>query len=1251
VKRIIPCILLCLAALLCQAQSPAIKKEGGKFFSDTFVHEASELYDWHQVENALAEKTGSTPARCNDFFNFIFRSGEVSMHEYLLLVEQKKIDKSNALQYWLGKLPLFEKLYREKYVPLTAPAMMAKHGNSSVQTGGANCNNLDFYTGTTTGWSGQWNNANNVPGSNAYGGLTANGFHNSLYDRWGYAHELCTGGFDRNVPISCVPPGHSYAMRLGNDSAYQLLQTYGNNPPYLPYNHQIISNTFLVTQQNKSVSYWYAVVLCQYNPNNHPSTIQPYFKIRMYDAAGNEIMCAHYDVDALTAPSIGGFQIVNDGITDPNTGSFTPYDFFYKPWSQVMIPLNNYVGQNVTITFETSDCAGGGHPGYAYVAVDCAPMPNIQITPFACGGAGATASLTAPAGAATYSWAGPGIVGSSTSQTVTVNTAGSYTVTMTTLGNSGFNCTFSVDTTIGPPPPPPVASFTFAPGCINTPIQFTDQSTTSGGDPIVGWNWTFGDGTGSTSYNPSHVYTSSTAGSFPVNYTITTAYGCSATYSATVTTYPPPLPSATANTVCAGSATQFNNTSISSVSYSWNFGDGSPASILSSPSHTYPAAGNYTATLTGTTVNGCNGTFSVAVLVKPKPVASFSAATACLGSPSNFANTSSNVVGASYTWNFGDNSTLADTSHLQNPSYTYPGSGTFTVSLAVAGTGGCNDNTTYTVQVSPLPSVSVSSPLPFCPGTTVPSPVLTSTPSTGVSYSWSNSNTQIGLGAGGTGIPPSFVAGQNTSNGNLTGVITITPYLNGCAGPPATQTISIQTAPIVVQPAVELCPNLQSNTLNFTTIPAGIPANFNWTNTTPGNFIGLSPVSGTGSIPSFTTIDPGSNSLSILISVYASYNGCNGPPSSFSITANPYPYADFSNSPACEGNNTQFNDASTVNGSSVVQWGWDMNNDGNFNDASLQAPVYVFPSPGPHIVNLEVTSGKGCKDQVSHTVFVNASPKVDFYGDVLSGCSIHTVSFMDSTSVAPPQKIVAYNWYFGNGLAWHSPGPAASSFVNTAHNANAYYTISLQVVSDSGCIGSVQKTDYITVYPIPLAAFSWGPQDADLFDPLIQFTDQSIGASGSIPWLYYLGDTFLANDSDNYTTDRNPVHKYSDLQEGIYTVTQWVENQYGCRDSASQNVVIKSVFTFYAPNAFTPGFNGLNDGFKGTGFGIDNSTYRMLIYDRWGQLLFESHDLEQEWDGKVHGEPAQQDTYVWKVTFDDVTGTFHEYKGVVNLLR
>src|SRR5438034_10865283 len=117
-------------------------------------------------------------------------------------------------------------------------------------------------------------------------GLNTSGGANSTF----YVHEICTPGIDGNVPVSRVPPGHTTSLRLGNDSAYKmgLIQNGGAVGTLFPYNHQKISNTFLVTQANKTITYWYAVALSQTHDvsgqaSPHPQPEQPFFKIRMYD--------------------------------------------------------------------------------------------------------------------------------------------------------------------------------------------------------------------------------------------------------------------------------------------------------------------------------------------------------------------------------------------------------------------------------------------------------------------------------------------------------------------------------------------------------------------------------------------------------------------------------------------------------------------------------------------------------------------------------------------------------------------------------------------------------------------------------------------------------------------------------------------------------------------------------------------------------------------------------------------------------
>jgi gliding motility-associated-like protein len=113
-----------------------------------------------------------------------------------------------------------------------------------------------------------------------------------------------------------------------------------------------------------------------------------------------------------------------------------------------------------------------------------------------------------------------------------------------------------------------------------------------------------------------------------------------------------------------------------------------------------------------------------------------------------------------------------------------------------------------------------------------------------------------------------------------------------------------------------------------------------------------------------------------------------------------------------------------------------------------------------------------------------------------------------------------------------------------------------------------------------------------------------------------------------------------------------VVNQYGCSATSSEYVYIEPDYSFYAPNAFTPNGDSRNDVFKVYGEGIDNSTFQMFVFDRWGNLIFVSDDINKGWDGTVNGSPVSQiDTYVWQVRFKDMTGDPHKYIGHVSLIQ
>ena len=411
-----------MLSVFVQAQQKNLTGQKSAVSTDNCLSHPKSLYNWKEIETTFSQHLSITTTQSKSFFRYAAKWGYLKMEDYYLAVKNGSINKNNAQQYWLTKLPYFESLYTATYLSFLEKEKAEAEKNKvglSTKTMGSSCNNLDFSSGDLTGWTGKWNNVPGAAGTGIYGGLTVTGLNTNGLNSMNYVHEICTGGYDPHVPISCVPPGYNYALRLGNDSAYEL--SLEASTPY-PYNHQTISNTFSVTISTQIISFWYAVVLDQSTLVPHPVTQQPFFTINIYDSTGAEVMCVNYDVNLSIASAIGDYK----DVIDPSG----QYDFRYKNWSQVLIPLSSYIGQNVTLTFQTSDCANGGHFGYAYIAGNCNPNNIITAsTPLCTGG---TTTLFGPDGMAHYAWAGPV---TDTTQNIITNTPGNYTLTTTSTSS------------------------------------------------------------------------------------------------------------------------------------------------------------------------------------------------------------------------------------------------------------------------------------------------------------------------------------------------------------------------------------------------------------------------------------------------------------------------------------------------------------------------------------------------------------------------------------------------------------------------------------------------------------------------------------------------------------------------------------------------------------------------------------------------------------------------------------------------
>lgn len=308
---------------------------------------------------------------------------------------------------------------------------------------------------------------------------------------------------------------------------------------------------------------------------------------------------------------------------------------------------------------------------------------------------------------------------------------------------------------------------------------------------------------------------------------------------------------------------------------------------------------------------------------------------------------------------------------------------------------------------------------------------------------------------------------------------------------------------------------------------------------------------------------------------------------------------------------------------------WDFGTHATPNNITAQNPVdIVFDTAGSFPVTLTV-SENGCIQSYTANVDVYPKPVANYNLESPVACDQQPVHFIDSSQSTSP---LSYLWTFGDGTT--------SSEQNPFHiyPGTGDFVSSLIITSTQGCKDTASLPVALTVYPSPTAGFALTPTDTSIFYPDVTMYDQSSGATAcEVNW----GDGTLYSNCDS-------VHSYG--TPGQYTVMQIVTNSNGCTDTAYNEVLIRPEFLFWLPNAFTPNGNGLNDVFKPSLLGVHN--YKFLIFDRWGEKIFETSDPDEGWNGYYKNRLCTNDVYVYKITFkDDVLNNDHAYIGRVTLVR
>lgn len=232
----------------------------------------------------------------------------------------------------------------------------------------------------------------------------------------------------------------------------------------------------------------------------------------------------------------------------------------------------------------------------------------------------------------------------------------------------------------------------------------------------------------------------------------------------------------------------------------------------------------------------------------------------------------------------------------------------------------------------------------------------------------------------------------------------------------------------------------------------------------------------------------------------------------------------------------------------------------------------------------------------------------------------------------------------GKNYTIQANNPTSSPSVGLQFNVAPILTTSYTVIGtdSTNCrltpfAGTVCVT---TTFPKPQSTFNISPEEVDEEEPLITITSLANHVTNTN---YYL------SDGTTYTTP-NVSHVLKDTNKNPSVAFQVVENTYGCRDTSSQTIKIKRLFTIFIPNTFTPNNDGLNDYFEAKGVGI--SEFSMDIFDAWGHLIFHSSSLNEQWNGKTDtaGTVIKQDVYIWKAKVKDIYNKWHYLSGHVTVL-
>jgi gliding motility-associated-like protein len=957
----------------------------------------------------------------------------------------------------------------------------------------------------------------------------------------------------------------------------------------------------------------------------------------------------YYFVDELTLATTSAFQ---PGFAITESGNWCTNDLDLNAsidtvggtwqWYQSGVAL---AGENDSI-MNMMPYGAGDYTAVYTVGGECETSDYTLVIPGAptaifnftdqCDGTGINftdaSTVTAPATITNYSWDfDDGNTSTNQNPSNTYLSDGTYNVSLTVTDNNGCQNTSTQAVTVYPNPQNDfdflingVSSTTgLTGGCLVDQVNFVNNTTINAPDNIATWAWDFGDGNTSNVQNPP-AYTYATDGNYVLTLNTTSNNGCPGNFTMPITIFPSPVAAFTVPDDCLGIPAVFNNTSSitsgSITNYEWDFGDGN-TSTVQNPTNNYSTDGIYNLELVVISDQGCTDTLTGVTTRFPEPTADFTMTNECIVDPSIIVNNSTvnapdNII--TWSWDFGD----ATTSAIQNPgTHIYAVENTYNVQLAVQTNNGCQDTLILAVTVNPSP-VAAFTIADDCMNIAANINNTSSITSGSIAtYAWN-----FGDGNTSSSQNPNYTY---TADGTYTVNLIVTSNL-GCTDTFTTPTIryAIPTPDFTVSDVCVYDP-ISLNETSSINAP-DVLTSWNW-DLGDGN-------TGAGATANYTYANAGTYNINMVVT---SANGCSAN-ITYPVNINAQPIPDFTASDVCINTPpTVFTDLSTVPGGSITSWNWDF---GDATTATGQGTTHTYANDGVFVAELLVTSAFGCVDSIAKNVNVYEKPTASFFSDKNAICSPDRITFTDN-SMSGAATLTNWQWNFFGGAGSNSGSQVVIDYTNNG-SAPVNYDVEMIVTNNFGCMDTTLYLSYITVYPTPEARFTANPNPLTIMESETQFNNGSINSD---QWAWNFGDGSTGSIVEN------PNHVYPQDVPGEYTV-QLVAYNFGqmCSDTAYLVVDVQDVIIFYVPNIFTPDGDLFNETWKPIFFsGYDPFDFHLMIFNRWGEIIWESYDANAGWNGHYgDGGLVDDATFIWQLDFKEtMSDKRHTHRGHVTVLK